>query len=109
MNMITIIAIMVIIMIIIIITTKEGERRRISTCSGYSTGPGWKEIIVMVIIVMMMEIMIMMVMVILMMIDISMDKNENLKTQMVLDKAATRHGESVEPALQVATTAMIGK
>ena len=31
-------------MIIIIITTKEGERRRISTCSGYSTGPGWKEI-----------------------------------------------------------------
>ena len=36
------------------------------------------------------------------------DKHENLKTQMVPDKAATRHGESVEPALQVATTAMIG-
>ena len=44
MNMIIIDIIMIIIMIIIIITTKEGERRRISTCSGYSTGPGWKEI-----------------------------------------------------------------
>ena len=84
--------------------------------SGYSTGPGWKENIMVVIIIMMMVIIIMMmVMVILMMIEILMmiirkktDKNENLKTQMVLGKAATRHGESVEPALQVATTAMIG-
>ena len=83
--------------------------------SGYSTGPGWKENIMVVIMIIMVIIIMMMVMVILMMIEILMmivrkktDKNENLKTQMVLDKAATRHGESVEPALQVATTAMIG-
>ena len=82
--------------------------------SGYSTGPGWKENMMMVIIIMMMIIM-MMVMVILIMMEIMMmmirkkpENHENLKTQMVLDKAATRHGESVEPALQVATTAMIG-
>ena len=95
--------------IIIIITTKEGERRRISTCSGYSTGPGWKENIMLVIIIMMMVMVIlMMIEILMMMIRKKTDKNENLKTQMVLDKAATRHGESVEPALQVATTAMIG-
>ena len=82
--------------------------------SGYSTGPGWKENMMMVIIIMMMMIM-MMVMVILIMMEIMMmmirkkpENHENLKTQMVPDKAATRHGESVEPALQVATTAMIG-
>ena len=53
-------------------------------------------------------VILMMIEILMMMIRKKTDKNENLKTQMVPDKAATRRGESVEPALQVATTAMIG-
>ena len=67
-------------MIIIIIITKEGERRRISTCSGYSTGPGWKENIIMVIIIMMMVMVIlMMIEILMMMIRKKTDKNEKSK------------------------------
>ena len=63
---------------------------------------------IMMVIMIMMMVILMMIEILMMIIRKKTDKNENLKTQMVLDKAATRHGESVEPALQVATTAMIG-